>query len=163
MRSKLVPVVIIFLILNLIGCEAFVRKFTRKQKKEKEPEELVLAPEEYKPPARTPEEIYRGYFLFWKSWHDELLNALAQESTSQKKRIDCAQEAIKNLSSMKDMLNEPAQKKLNKYVVQLKDLRDSFKQDLYGSNYSRHFQTAERIKLSVIKDFSFAKTRNNIK
>jgi hypothetical protein len=154
---------VIFLIVNLIGCEAFVRKFTRKPKKDKVPEELVLAPEEYKPPARTPEELYRGYFLFWKSWHDELINALAQESTSQKKRIDCAQEALKSLSSMRDMLDDPTQKKLNKYVIQLQDLRDFLKQDFYGSSYSRYYQSAERIRLCIIKDFSFVKIKDNIK
>ena len=36
---------------TLIGCAAFVRKFTRKRKKEDLPqEEMVLAPEEWKGP-----------------------------------------------------------------------------------------------------------------
>ena len=38
-----------FLILNMIGCEAFVRKFTRKAKKEQR-EEMVLVPQEYQKP-----------------------------------------------------------------------------------------------------------------
>jgi hypothetical protein len=120
MRSKLVSVVIVILVVSLAGCEAFARKFTRKPKTVKT-EELVLAPEEYKPPSRTPEEVYRGYFLFWKSWQDELINALAQDSSSRKKRIDCAQEALKNLTSMRDMLDDASWKKINKYVIQLAD------------------------------------------
>lgn len=163
MRSKFFTVAVLFLVFNLIGCEAFVRKFTRKTKKDKAPEELVLAPEEYKPPYRTPEEIYRGYFLFWKSWHDELLTSLSLEAVTQKKRVDCAQEAIKNLTGMRDMLDDGARKKLDRYLNQLKDLRDSIKQDLYGDHYARYFQTADRIKSTVIRDFSFVKIKNNLR
>lgn len=163
MKQRLVMFLIIVLAIDLVGCDAFVRKFTRKSKKDKIPEELVLAPEEYKPPLRSPEEIYRGYFLFWKAWHDELLNALSQETASQKKRIDCAQEAIKNLSNMRDMLGVSSRKKLDKYVIQLQGLCDSLKKDLYGADVSRFFSSAERIKLSIVQDFSYAKIRNDIK
>ena len=39
---------------GLVGCEAFVRKFTRKPKKEDLPRtEMVLTPEEYKGPQMT--------------------------------------------------------------------------------------------------------------
>jgi len=62
----------------LSGCETMARKFTRKSKKPGQPVQMVLAPEEYKGPDMSKEELYRQYFLFWKSWHDELENALIQ-------------------------------------------------------------------------------------
>ncbi|MFA5150687.1 MAG: hypothetical protein WC433_07270, partial [Candidatus Omnitrophota bacterium] len=62
-----------FLLFTLCGCEAFVRKFTRKSKKDKVPVEMVLAPEEWKGPQMTKEEQYRQYFVFWQSWQDELI------------------------------------------------------------------------------------------
>src|SRR3990167_4305344 len=96
---------IYFLIIDLLGCDAFVRKFTRKRKKEDLPqEEMVLAPEEWKGPQMTKEQMYRQYFMFWKSWQDELVESLLQKR-SQKKQIDCSLEAIKNLLSLRALLN----------------------------------------------------------
>ena len=86
--------------MNLLGCEAFTRKFTRKSKKPDATVEMVLTPEEYKGPEMSKEELYRQYYLYWSSWQEELINALTQKS-SLKKKIDCAQEAAKNLMNMK--------------------------------------------------------------
>lgn len=69
-----------FLILNMIGCEAFVRKFTRKAKKEQR-EEMVLVPQEYQKPKLTKEQEYRHYFLYWQSWQDELIGSLRQRKS----------------------------------------------------------------------------------
>ncbi len=154
--------IFLFVIMNS-GCEAFVRKFTRKSKKPKEPEELVLVPEEYKPPSKTPEEIYRGYFLFWKSWQDELINALDNSQGNRKKRIGCAKEALKNLSYMADMLQDKARKRLDRSIRQLKELVQDMEKDVYGSNFSRYIRNAERIKLTVIRDFSYSKIKDEIK
>ena len=62
------------MVCGLTGCEAFVRKFTRKPKKENLPqEELILVPEEYKGPNLTKEELYRQNLLFWGCWQDSPL------------------------------------------------------------------------------------------
>src|SRR3989338_7136675 len=112
--------VISFLIVNLLGCDAFVRKFTRKTKKENLPQkEMVLAPEEWSGPQMTSEQMYRQYFLFWKSWQDELIETLLQKK-SQKKQIDCSLEAIKNLLNLRALLNSDSQKKLDNYINQIK-------------------------------------------
>jgi hypothetical protein len=145
------------LLVTLTGCDAFVRKFTRK-KKEAPKEEMVLAPEEYKPPHMTKEEVYRQYFLFWKSWHDELINALSS-GASQKKKIDCINEALKNLEQLRTTLQTEKQKKLDVYIKQLKDLKDSIAQDLYGTNAMQDRLTAERIKRAVLRDFSYEKVK----
>ena len=47
LKKMFFAVVIFFLVFNLIGCESFVRKFTRKKNREVQ-EEMVLAPEPYK-------------------------------------------------------------------------------------------------------------------
>lgn len=148
------------LLVTIIGCDAFVRKFTRKPKKENLPkQELVLVPEEYKPPRMTKEEVYRQYFLYWKSWHDELINSLSGGS-SHKKQIDCANEAIKNLESLRAALQEAKQKKLDVYINQLKDLKNEIAQDLYGNNISANRLTAERIRRSILRDFSYNKIKD---
>lgn len=147
-----------FLVFNLIGCEAFVRKFTRKPK-EKPKEEMVIAPEEYKGPKMTKEQLYRQYFLFWKSWQDELINAL-DSSKNHKKRIDCAAEAIENLELLKALLKADKQKVLDAYLNQLRHLKDLISKDLYGYNVSMHRLIAERIKRNILRDFSYPKIKD---
>lgn len=144
-----------FLIFNLLGCEAFVRKFTRKPKKEKIPhEEMVLAPEEYKGPQMTKEGLYRQYFLFWRSWQDELIASLSV-GANHKKQIDCANEALKNIVNLKALVNAEKQKKLDIYIGQLNDLKGLITQDIYGNNVSSHRQKAERIRRNILQDFSY--------
>lgn len=145
-----------------IGCDAFVRKFTRKPKRESLPqEEMVLVPEEYKGPQITKEELYRQYFLFWKSWHDELMESLLQ-NRSQKKKVDCLEEAIKNLDNLKTLLNEETKKKLDVYITQLKVLKDSIAKDLYGTHNTQHFQSAGRIKRDIRRNFSYRKIKDHL-
>ena len=164
MRIKKILSVLLFcfLLVDLLGCEAFTRKFTRKSKKSDQAVEMVLTPEEYKGPNMTKEEIYRQYYLYWSSWQDELINALVQKS-SLKKKIDCAQEALKNLVNMKMMLVVDAQKNFDLEISKLNDLMAYIKSDIYGANDSRNLRLAERIKSSIHKDFIYPKIRNYLK
>jgi hypothetical protein len=153
---------ILFLVIALVGCDAFVRKFTRKPKKDNLPqEEMVIVPEEYKGPGLSKDELYRQYFLFWKSWQDELIESLLQNK-SQKKQLDCSDEAIKSLENLKALLDEVQQNNLNVYINQLKDLKSSIEQDLYNSNTFNNRHTAERIRISIMQKFSYDKIKNNL-
>lgn len=150
----------------LTGCEAFVRKFTRKPKKEEfSRNEIVLAPQEYKAHQMSREEVYRQYFLFWKSWQDELINALNQTNISsqnfnQKKCVDCADEALSNLMNLKPLLNEEKQKKMDACIGQLRDLRNSIAKDIYGYKVDIHRQRAERIRRDILRDLSYPKIKD---
>jgi hypothetical protein len=150
------------LLVNLAGCESFTRKFTRKSKKSGQAIEMVLVPEEYKGPNMTKEELYRQYFIFWKSWQDELTNALNQNA-SLKKKIDCAQEALKNLVNMRGLLIAPAQKNLDVYVVRSRDLISDMQSDTYGANNNRNIQSAERIKSDIQRGFIYPKVKNYLR
>jgi len=153
----------LFLILNLIGCEAFVRKFTRKPKEADRQEEMVIAPQEYKN-TLSHEEQYRQYFTFWKAWQDELLTAMdvTIEQTNNKKQIDCANEALKNLMSMKPLLNSGAQKKLDPYLSRSIDLRDALERDYYGLNVSLNRQEARRLRKDILQNFSFPDIKKDL-
>ncbi len=156
-----VLVIDLLLIASIIGCDAFVRKFTRKPKKTDIPqEEMVLVPQEYKPTMNS-EQAYRQYFMFWKSWADELVESLLQKR-SQKKQIDCVNEAIKNLLNLKALLNEEKQKKLDIYITQLKELQGAISKDLYGANSAANAQVADRIKKNILRLFSYNKIREDI-
>lgn len=148
-----------FLLLNLFGCESFARKFTRKPKKSDQAVQMVLAPEEYKGPNMSKEELYRQYFLYWKSWQDELINALTQKA-SLKKKVDCANEALKNLTNMKMLLVADAQKNIDVYVNRLSGFLADLKRDVYGTNDSVNLQEAERIKSGILRGFIYPKIRN---
>ena len=159
LRNVFSIIAVYFVILNLIGCEAFVRKFTRKSKKEELPQtEMVLVPEEYMNTIGE-EELYRQYFLFWKSWHDELINSLSA-GANHKKQLGSADEAIKNLEQLKVYLNAEKQRKLDIYLDQLKTLKELITKDAYGSNCSVNRYTAESIRRSILREFSFNKIKN---
>jgi hypothetical protein len=147
------------LLTAVLGCESFTRKFTRKSKKPDAAVEMVLTPEVYKGPKMTKEELYRQYYLYWSSWQDELINAFVQKS-SLKKKIDCAQEALKNLVNMKMMLVVDAQKNFDLEIAKLKDLLVYIKSDIYGANDSRNLRLAERIKSNIHKGFIYPKIKN---
>jgi len=152
----------LFLIINLAGCEAFVRKFTRKSKKDKFPEkDIVLVPEEYKS-NMTKEEQYRQYFVFWKSWQDELIAALVKGG-SYKRQIDCTEEAIKNLVSLRALLIEEKQNKIGYYINRLNSLKEAISQDIYGYALDLNRQTAERIRRNILRDFSYNKIKGCLK
>ncbi|MCX5700898.1 MAG: hypothetical protein NTZ63_05100 [Candidatus Omnitrophica bacterium] len=161
MRKGVTFILAVFIVLNLVGCEAFVRKFTRKSKKDKAPEEMVLAPEEWKGPQMTHEELYRQYLLYWQSWQDELINTLG-ESNSYKKRNDCILQAIKNLTSMKALLNETQQKQLGVYLKQMIELQDEIKADVYGSVNNYYRRDAEKIRRNILQRFSYNHIKNDL-
>jgi len=160
LKAKITHIVVLatcyFLLVTLTGCDAFVRKFTRKPKRTAPKEEFVLAPQEYKAPQMSKEEQYRQYFLFWKSWQDELINSLAI-GTNHKKQIGCINEAIKNLGQIRALLNEAKQKELDTYINQMEDLKNYLTGDLYSDGISKNRLTAERIKRSILHNFSYNK------
>ena len=152
-------VAIYFLVFNLIGCEAFVRKFTRKKDKEPQ-EEMVLAPEPYKNTA-SKEDMYRQSFIYWKAEHEELISALLENKPA-KKRIKSAQESIKHLENMKVLLNDAKQKQLGGYINRMKDLSDNIRDDSYGTNNNLYRLKAENIKRDILRDFSYNKIKNSL-
>ena len=161
MRKWFVFIIGMILVFNLTGCEAFARKFTRKSKKDKNAVEMVLAPEEWKGPTMTKEERYRQYLLFWRSWHDELMSALLQ-NYSQKKKNDCAQQAIKNMNGMRALLNESTQKQLDVYIKQMVDLAAEIKADLYGASANSFCLRLDKIRMHMQESFSYDDIKNDL-
>lgn len=152
--------IVFCLLVSTAGCEAFARKFVRKPKKELLPqEEMVLVPVEYKAPAVDKEALYREYFLYWKSWHDELINSLFSGS-NRRKQLECVIETIKNLEQMKMLLKEEKQRQLSVYIVRMNGLKGSIEKDAYGILIESHRKTAERIQREIIKKFSYSKIKS---
>jgi len=147
---------------SLFGCEAFVKKFTRKPKKEKPAEEMILVPEEYPVLFENKEQAYRQYFLYWKSWQDELINALLA-CLSQKKQLTCIDYAIKNLEEVKKLLDEEKRSQLDSYITESVKLRNDIDKDTYANNTNMNRVTAERIKRKILRDFSYSKVKDYVR
>ncbi|MCX5702408.1 MAG: hypothetical protein NTW64_05510 [Candidatus Omnitrophica bacterium] len=161
LQSLVLVCIFCFLIINLLGCDAFARKFTRKSKEDDLPkEQMVLVPEEYKSNL-TKEEEYRQSLLYWKSWQDELISSLST-GANHKKQIDCVSEAIKNLMNLRVLLNTEMQKKLDGYIIQLENLKESISKDVYGNSIVNNRMTAERIKRNILRDFPYNKMKDSL-
>jgi hypothetical protein len=147
-------------VFGLLGCDAFVRKFSRPPKKKSiSQEEMVLAPQEYT--NMDKEEVYRRYFVFWESWMDELINAL-QFYPNYKKQVDCMERALKNLVYLKTMLNQEARKKADVYIARTMDLQVKIKGDPYGDLRKDNATAAERLKLDLSRDLSYGAVKDSI-
>jgi hypothetical protein len=139
-----------------------VRKFTRKPKdKDLSRQELVLAPEDYPGPQMTKEELYRQYFLYWKSWQDELIVSLYPDG-NHKKQMDCVNEALKNLSKIKGLLSAQKYKQADVYLTQLENLKDLISQDLYANNTTNNRTKAEQLKRNILRDLSYNKVKDSL-
>ncbi|TRZ49450.1 hypothetical protein D4Q80_02080 [bacterium] len=162
MKLQAIALALLFCFLvTTFGCDAFVRKFTRKSKKDVEVEkEMVLAPQEYKT-SMSKEDYYRQYFLYWKSWQGELIDALFA-GANHKKRLDSMNEAISNLKSMRALLNLEAQKKLDTYILKMEDLKGDINDDVYGTWLDVNRQKAEQIRRGILRDFSYSKIRASL-
>ena len=151
-----------FLLFTLLGCEAFVRKFTRKPKKDAiSAEEIVMVPEEYEIPKMSREEEYRKYFLFWQSWHTELIESFAQ-ARSQKKQLSCAQEALSNLIKLKTMLGEGKQQEIEAYISELRKISDAIEKNPYGISGSIVLQQTQRLRRNIMRDLSYKKIKDSL-
>jgi hypothetical protein len=157
---KLVPCFV--LLITLVGCEAFVRKFTRKPKEENvQQPEMIVAPEEYEKPAMSKEEQYRLYFVYWKSWQDELIESLAS-SSNQKKYLSCADQAIENLTQLQKIFKPEKLARIGDYLLRSQKLRVAIAGDMYNQSTSAHRYEAEAIRRGVLRDLSYSKVKGDL-
>lgn len=161
MRGKTAVFCLVVFLCACAGCESLGKKFVRKPKHPPQPVEALLEPEEYdgqRPPAA---ELYDQYFLYWKSWHDELIGALA--GSSRKRQAETAREALKNLYEMRQLLVEPARQRLDALILGLEQLEKDAAGDIYGAKAALHSARAQKIRRQVINDFSPLKAKSDIR
>jgi hypothetical protein len=169
MRARIILLITICcLLVSALGCDSFVRKFTRKSNKDKEAEvEMVLAPEEYKS-TMTKDDYYRQYLLYWKSWQGELIESLnisarGNAGGNHKKQKDCINQAIINLVNMRTLLNPDLEVKLDKYISRMNVLKDSIVSDPYSNLADSNRQKAEQLRRDILKSFSYNYVKASLK
>ncbi len=154
---------VLVFVLGSAGCETVARKFVRKPKTEaKNTETVIFAPEEYKAEEGSNLELYRQYFLYWSTWHDELINSL-EKSGNRKKQADSLNEAFKNLGNIKELITSDKAEKLDSLINQLQLLRAAMNKDIYSQNVANNRSRAEWIKREITRNFAFKKIKGSIK
>ncbi|MEW5758436.1 MAG: hypothetical protein AB1755_03070 [Candidatus Omnitrophota bacterium] len=108
----------------LTGCEAFRKKFVRKQAP-RAPEKAYYVPTDYPKRPGDIEDEYNEYFTFWKRSQEELIAYL---SGYYKKQIASSRRAIENLTYMRDMLKEEKAAKLTEYIKQMDLIHEEIKE-----------------------------------
>jgi hypothetical protein len=105
----------------LCGCEALERKFTRTPRS-KVQEEMIVSPRNYSAHPFTNDVLYRQSFVYWKSWQQELMKVLSEDS-SHKKLLDCVDQSILNLEKMASYLNDEKALELKKEVSKMVEIK----------------------------------------
>ena len=164
MRAIPACATILCVLLFLCGCEAFARKFTRKQKKEDKPQEImVLNPQAYPDAKADKEDEYRQYFMFWKSWHEELIDNLSDESPSMRRQLDSVKEAINNLSEMQKLLSGDKRALAGGYLDSMNSLKADIAKDLYYSNAWSLRRQAEDLKNKIGRELQYKQVEDELK
>jgi hypothetical protein len=144
------------LIFELVGCESLGRKFVRKPKAEdKKTEEVVFSPQEYKGEGVTNEDLYKQYFLYWRTWQEE-------PKGNHKRQIDSINEGLKNLENIKLLVKPEAAARLEEQIKNMQALRQALVKDIYFNNVTDNRRRADRLRRDILKDFSFGKIKDSI-
>jgi len=149
-------IVVVMLCLSVAGCASMQRKFTRKKQKEEKMMPIVTT-YEY-PIEERVDELYKKRFLFWKSWHGELIDRMED---SYKKRAECYNELMQNLMEMQKYLNDEKCKELEGFVEEIRLLDTDVKKiDLTKSERYRIAQVLEKTRRLIDKRFSYSHVKD---
>ena len=164
-KSCFLSFILIFsCILVLTGCETLRKKFTRKKKRRETEEVMVITPRDYSAHPFPNDVLYKQYFVYWKSWNQELVASL-NDRDSDKKILDCVEQAIINLKKMATYLKEEKAKELDVYIKKTEDLKNEIieAKGMPPSRLNLLRYKAERILSSVNRQFDSSKMKGFLK
>lgn len=160
-RKVAALVFLLYCLSSLTGCEAFVRKFTRKPKYIKK-EEPIIQPESYPEITVTKEDYYKDSFLFWESWSDELISFLTSDANF-KKQKQCANESLENLIKCQGLLNEAKAREFQPSILEFSEIKDEiFSGNLSSSRLPVLRDRVKRVKVKVRRNFSYTKVKDDL-
>jgi len=145
LRGILYLIASVVILTQLTGCASLRKKFIRKKKVTKETPHYSRIREYDNVPTM---ELYTKHYIFWKSWHREIMELLGQNSKKDKRCID---EMIGNLEDMKAMLVDEKGDQLDGHIQVLRDI----KRDIVGGALT-HF-TRVRVRRTLEKEFTLIK------
>jgi hypothetical protein len=163
-RSFLV-ITILVLVFFVSGCAQISDKFVRKPKKE----ETAMRYRAVKTYEVHPSlELYTKRYVFWKNWHREALDLLAEsdrrQDFNQKKMVVSLEQEVSNLIDMQNMLIDEKAGKLQPLIDQMAAIEAEVKKNgVTQGNAVRIRRTLETTGRSVKESFSYNKIRGCIR
>lgn len=151
-------------ILFLTGCESLRKKFTRMKPKTQPQEEMIITPRDYDANPLPKDVLYKQYFIYWKSWNQELVTSLNDQS-SLKKIEDCIEQAVVNLNKMATYLSDEKAKELTVFAKETEALKTELDQaaSMIPSQLISLRYKAERILSSINRKFDLTKMKPFLK
>ncbi len=158
MKRILACVIMFCLLLNITGCESMRKKFTRKKK------ESVKAPRIYqvKKYVKKPSpELYKKHYVYWMTWHSELLRVLGD---NHKKDLSCIEGIISNLKDMQGILTDEKAAKLKPRIdsmLKVKEIIVNEDLTMFNKDYVR--RTLEREDRAIKREFVYDKVKDSLR
>ncbi len=156
------PISIILIVslfaLELSGCTALKKKFTRKKK---EKPKIIRYRPVTKYEKRPNAELYQKHFVYWKTWQSDLIRRLGE---SRKRDTRCIDEIITNLEDMKKFLVDEKAKELQPHIDKLLTVREGIlSRNL--SKYNKDFigRTLKREMMAINRGFAYGKVKDFLK
>ncbi len=168
MRAKrhifLVSVLVLACIFLITGCESLRKKFTRTKKKKDAQEVMIITPRDYSAHPFPNDVLYKQYFIYWKSWNQELVASLTDKE-SPKKVLSCVEQALVNLKKMSTYLKDEKAQELGVYIKETEDLKIEIieARAMAPSQMNLFRYKAERILSRVNRQFDLTKMKAFLK
>lgn len=158
MRRAISWILVLFMLINLTGCETLAKKFRRKPKKTvKMPRMYQIKKYEKKP---TPE-LYKKHYAYWESWQSELIQVIGN---NRKKDLLCIDQIISNLRDMQNILVPDKGKDMESHIDKLIKVREMIvSTDLTKANAGYAVRILEREDRLITKYFAYRKVKNFLK
>ncbi len=158
MKRLCLAVIVFILAVNLTGCDAVQRKFTRKNKK------VVKRPRFYqlKKYTRKPSpELYKQHFAYWESWQRELIQFIGQ---NHKKDVRAIEEATGHLKDMQGILIPSKADEMQIHIDRMEQAKEIIgRGSLSFANKDNVKSLLEREERAVKRDFSFSKVKDSLR
>lgn len=134
--------VVILITANLTGCASLRKKFIRKKKKPKDVTPHYYSIQKYD--ILPSIELYTKHYVFWRSWHNEIIELLGENSKKDKRCID---EMVGNLEDMKTLLVDEKGEELERHIQVLRGIE----KDIAGQKLT--FGAKTRVRRVLEKQF----------
>ncbi len=158
--KKTLSVALLCSLVTFAGCETVQRKFTPKRKTPVRPVASIYYQEGEYQKKYSNDYYYKTHYTLWKTWHDELMDNLGDNS---KKVGRAAQEAVGHLQQMQQYLKPEKNAQLQLLINDLGDLLKKLDEAGRGAGNVGPLRTElERIRRGVGRDFYYDKVKNDL-
>ncbi len=141
-KISILFVIILIATLTGTGCQILPKKTEFK----KEPE-IEISEQEI-----SPFNQYQSAYVYWKSWHQELIERLGVNTLKDKQ---CFKQTTENLERMSSFLDEERKEKLSVYISSLSEIKQKMEKKRQSPSKIYDFKKElERIEREIKREFA---------